>query len=112
MKSKGTAAMLAFFLGTLGMHRFYLRRWISGVVYLGASCTGVGLFFTVLLSMFETLNFLLMKQERFDSEFNHDIRLNELAKLSQLKMAGVINDADFEAHKARLMGPDAEKYRY
>ena len=112
MKSKYTAAGLAFFLGTLGLHRFYLGRWISGVVYLLASCTVFGLFFTVILSLAETLNFLLMKDERFDAEFNYENRLNELAKLSQLKMAGVISDHEFEAHRARLMGTDNTPNRY
>ncbi|MGM9508565.1 TM2 domain-containing protein [Larkinella sp. GY13] len=34
MKSKSTAALLAFFLGGLGIHKFYLRQTGWGVAYL------------------------------------------------------------------------------
>jgi TM2 domain-containing membrane protein YozV len=33
-KSVGTAYLLWFFLGGLGVHRFYLGRWVSGLVIL------------------------------------------------------------------------------
>lgn len=45
MKSKGVAYLLLFFLGWLGIHRFYLGKYLSGFIYL---CTfglfGVGVF--------------------------------------------------------------------
>ena len=39
-KSKGTAAVLCFFLGVLGIHRFYTGKIGTGILWL---CTG-GLF--------------------------------------------------------------------
>ncbi len=33
-KSKGVAWVLCFFLGTLGVHYFYVGRWIMGLLYL------------------------------------------------------------------------------
>lgn len=40
MKSKGVAYVLWFFLGLIGVHRFYCDRWVSGIIWL---CT-FGLF--------------------------------------------------------------------
>lgn len=34
MKSKGTAALLCFFLGALGVHRFYVGKIGTGILYL------------------------------------------------------------------------------
>lgn len=34
MKSKGTAALLCFFLGVLGVHRFYVGKIGTGILYL------------------------------------------------------------------------------
>lgn len=36
-KSKGTAAVLCFFLGVLGIHRFYVGKVGTGILWL---CTG------------------------------------------------------------------------
>ena len=41
MKDKNVAAILAFFLGGLGVHRFYLNQIGLGFVYLIFSCTGI-----------------------------------------------------------------------
>jgi|GEM_PF-2097269 len=45
-KSKGTAAVLAFFLGALGIHRFYLGYSWQGVVQL-LTAGGLGIWFIV-----------------------------------------------------------------
>jgi hypothetical protein len=34
MKSKGVAYLLWFFFGWLGIHRFYCRKWVTGVLWL------------------------------------------------------------------------------
>ncbi len=34
MKEKGIAYVLWFFLGSLSMHRFYLGKWGTGLLYL------------------------------------------------------------------------------
>jgi len=43
-KSKTTAALLAFFLGALGIHNFYLGYTVRGVIQLILSLTFFGLF--------------------------------------------------------------------
>ena len=45
------AALLAFLLGWLGVHRFYLGRIGSGIAMLLLSCTLIGLLVTVLLAV-------------------------------------------------------------
>jgi TM2 domain-containing membrane protein YozV len=34
MKSKGTAYLLWFFLGTFGIHKFYLEKFAIGIIYM------------------------------------------------------------------------------
>ena len=41
MKSTLVAYLLWAFLGGLGAHRFYLGRWMSGLVYLGLFVVGL-----------------------------------------------------------------------
>jgi TM2 domain-containing membrane protein YozV len=46
------AWILLTFLGFFGVHRFYMRKWVTGIIYL---CTG-GLFLIGILYDFWTLN--------------------------------------------------------
>ncbi|HEX8415795.1 MAG TPA: TM2 domain-containing protein, partial [Sphingomicrobium sp.] len=41
-RNKLIAALLAFFLGTLGVHRFYLGRTGTGIMMLLLTCTVIG----------------------------------------------------------------------
>jgi TM2 domain-containing membrane protein YozV len=43
-KSKTLAAVLAFFLGTLGIHSFYMGQTGKGFMQLGATAVGIGLY--------------------------------------------------------------------
>lgn len=64
MKDKTTAALLAFFLGWLGVHRFYLGQPLLGILY----------FFLAPLAFFvgiiDSIVFLSMDQEVFDVKYN------------------------------------------
>lgn len=51
-KSKTVAAVLAFFLGDLGLHKFYLGKNGQGIVYLLLSLT---LFWTVIVPFIITI---------------------------------------------------------
>lgn len=44
MKSKVTAVLLCFFFGFMGIHRFYLGRPFSGVMYILFCWTGITFF--------------------------------------------------------------------
>ena len=50
MKSKGTAYLLWFFLGLLGVHRFYVGKYFSGIIYFFTfGLFGVGWFIDLFL---------------------------------------------------------------
>jgi TM2 domain-containing membrane protein YozV len=67
-KNKIVAALLAFFLGALGIHHFYLGSTMAGVVILVASiftCGAAGI-----ISFVEFIMLLIMKDEEFDARYN------------------------------------------
>jgi TM2 domain-containing membrane protein YozV len=66
-RNKYVAALLAFFLGTLGIHRFYLGRNGTGVLMIVISITIIGLVVTGLWALIDTVRYLIMS----DAEFEH-----------------------------------------
>lgn len=69
-KNKTVAGLLAFFCGTLGIHRFYLNRAGSGFVYILVSITIIGLIFTSIFSFIEAIKFFLMSEEDFARRYS------------------------------------------
>ncbi len=67
-KSKITAAVLAFFLGGFGIHRFYLGQW-WGVVYLLLFWTMIPGF----VAFVEFIVFLACNQKGWDDKYNEGI---------------------------------------
>ncbi|PRC92175.1 TM2 domain [Solimicrobium silvestre] len=70
-KSKVVAAVLALFLGALGIHRFYLGQW-WGVFYLLFCWTGI----PSLISFIETIVFLCTSDKTWDDKHNGGIPSN------------------------------------
>ncbi|WP_213277470.1 TM2 domain-containing protein [Chryseobacterium indologenes] len=66
MKSKSTAALLAFFLGGLGIHRFYLGQNIMGILYLVFCWT----FIPALIAFIDFFVFIFMSENRFNYKYN------------------------------------------
>lgn len=66
-RNKIVAAILAFFLGPLGVHRFYLGRTGSGIFMLLLTCTIVGLLISGLWAFIDFVRYLVMS----DAEFEH-----------------------------------------
>jgi TM2 domain-containing membrane protein YozV len=64
-RNKIVAALLAFFLGPLGIHRFYLGRTGSGIVMLVLTCTIVGLIVTGIWAFVDFIRYLLMSDREF-----------------------------------------------
>jgi len=64
-KSKGVAALLAFFFGGLGIHRFYLGQW-WGIFYLLFIWTWI----PGLISLIETIVFLATDRVKWDQKHN------------------------------------------
>ncbi|WP_353147972.1 TM2 domain-containing protein [Chryseobacterium sp.] len=66
MKSKFTAAILAFFLGGLGIHRFYLGQTTMGILYLVFCWT----FIPALIAFIDFFIFIFMSEDRFNYKYN------------------------------------------
>lgn len=61
-KSKAVAALLCFFLGALGVHRFYLGKTGSGIAILVLSILGPFLFFvpTIVVGIWVLIDFIMI----------------------------------------------------
>lgn len=68
-RNKIVAALLAFFIGTLGVHRFYLGRTGSGIAMLVLSCTLIGLLVTGPWALVDFVRYLIMSDEDFDRRY-------------------------------------------
>ena len=66
MKDKNIAAILAFFLGSFGAHKFYLGQMGWGLMYLLFSWTFVPAF----LAFIEFIFLALMDEDEFNRRFN------------------------------------------
>ena len=64
-RNKYIAALIAFLIGPLGIHRFYLGRTGSGIAMILLSCTIVGLLVTVPWAFIDMIRYLVMSDEEF-----------------------------------------------
>lgn len=78
MKNKTVAALLALFLGGLGIHKFYLDRPVLGLIYLLFCWTFVPAF----ISLFEGVYYLLMSPQDFDLAYNRRFLQGQQAQLA------------------------------
>lgn len=72
-RNKIVAALLAFFIGTLGIHRFYLGRTGSGIVMLILSITLVGLLVTAPWALIDMVRYLVMSDEEFAARYQRKV---------------------------------------
>lgn len=72
MKNKFVAAILAFFLGMFGAHKFYLRDPGAGIFYIMLTVMTSALRFPIasILGFIDGLRYLMMSPEEFDKKFN------------------------------------------
>ncbi len=62
MKNKTVAIVLAFFLGGLGIHHFYLEHWRRGILYLLFCWTGI----PAVLGVIDALYYLVAGGKNFE----------------------------------------------
>lgn len=72
-RNKIVAALLAFFLGVFGIHRFYLGRKASAIVMLVLTCTFFGLVITGIWAFVDFIRYLVMDDAEFDARYNRDL---------------------------------------
>ena len=129
MKSKVTAIILCFFLGGIGVHKFYLNQSGKGVLYLLFSWTFIPCF----LSLIDLIVLLCMSEDEFNRKYNgvpvqaapvapnnnvNTIAINmggaaqsnptasksdEIMKLYEMKEKGIITEEEFELKKKTLL---------
>jgi len=64
-KSRSVAILLAFFLGGIGIHKFYLNSPGWGLIYLAFCWT----FIPLLIAFLEGLSYLIMSDQAFQKEY-------------------------------------------
>ena len=65
MKSKLVAALLAFFLGGFGAHKFYIGKIGQGILYLIFSWTGI----PAIIAFIEFILYLVVSDEEFNRKY-------------------------------------------
>lgn len=68
-RNKYIAALLAFFLGPLGIHRFYTGRTGSGIAMIVLSCTVVGLIVSAPWALVDMVRYLMMSDREFAARY-------------------------------------------
>jgi TM2 domain-containing membrane protein YozV len=106
MRDKTVTALLAFFTGFLGGHRFYLGQIGFGIIYL-LTFGGFGL-----VALLDFIVFLTMSEKHFNEKYNKPPVTaakspaniaDELKKLHELKETGIISIEEFTAQKRKLL---------
>ncbi|MBL1211460.1 NINE protein [Geminocystis sp. GBBB08] len=104
-KSKSTAIILAFFLGGLGIHKFYLGNNFAGILYLVFCWT----FIPSLLSIFDFIGLVLMSDQAFNAQYNNAIlstQTNSITTLTELKKLydqGIITADEYEEKRRKFL---------
>lgn len=68
-RNKYVAAVIAFLVGPLGIHRFYLGRTGSGIAMLLLTCTLFGLLVTVPWAFIDMIRYLVMSDREFAARY-------------------------------------------
>lgn len=68
-RNKYIAALIAFLLGPLGIHRFYLGRTGSAITMLVLSCTIVGLIVSMPWAFIDMIRYLIMSDQDFAARY-------------------------------------------
>lgn len=68
-RNKYIAALVAFLVGPLGIHRFYLGRTGSGIAMILLSCTIIGLFVTIPWAFIDMIRYLIMSDREFADRY-------------------------------------------
>jgi len=68
-RNKYIAALIAFLIGPLGIHRFYLGRTGSGIAMIILSCTIIGLLVTIPWALIDMIRYLIMSDREFADRY-------------------------------------------
>lgn len=112
MKQKFVAALFAFFLGGIGIHKFYLGHNFAGILYLLFSWT----FIPSILAIFDFLGLILMSENAFNAKYNlqqfnqlnalnssQSDQIDKLKKLKELYDQGIITAEEYEEKRRKYL---------
>jgi len=73
-KEKWPAAALAFVLGFIGIHKFYLGYKTEGLIMLlvaliGGACFGIGMMVMMVIAIIEAVKYVTLTTEEFDATY-------------------------------------------
>ncbi len=69
-KNRLSAILLAFFLGGLGIHKFYLGQTGKGILYIVMLCTVILSPVVGIMALIDFIILLCMSDEAFDQKYN------------------------------------------
>jgi TM2 domain-containing membrane protein YozV len=103
MKNKYVAAVLAFFFGWLGAHKFYLNKPLQGVLHL--------IFWPIgsIIAFIEAIQYLTMSQDAFDVRHNMDTNAKLIMREKQALYREKIKLERMRLEKQRIKEERGEK---
>lgn len=110
-----TALLLCIFLGVFGVHRFYVDKPLTAVLYmLTAGCLGIGIIIDI--CSIASGNFtdgsgaIILSKKQQDRLYGSNIQaapssdvIAQLRKLGELRNSGILTDEEFAEKKAVLL---------
>ncbi len=116
MKDKTVAALIAFFAGGLGIHKFYLGQAGAGLLYLLFCWTLI----PSMIAFFECIGFLMMSDQEFNARFNSGLsaapganfsfgrestkdKASALGELKKLYESDVITAEEYEEKRRKIL---------
>jgi TM2 domain-containing membrane protein YozV len=114
MRNRTAAALLAFFVGSIGIHKFYLGENVAGILYLLFFWT----FIPGVIAFFEFISLIIMSDQAFDAKYNpnyltssqnrglQESSQDKVATLLQLKKLydkGVITAEEYEEKRRKYL---------
>ena len=116
MKDKTVAALIALFLGWIGIHKFYLGESGLGIIYLLFFWTGI----PGIIAFFECIGLFLMSEQAFNAQFNRGLqgsplrsfsfnqestkdKASALGELKKLYEADVITAEEYEEKRRKIL---------
>jgi TM2 domain-containing membrane protein YozV len=111
VKNKTVATVLAFFLGGLGVHKFYLGQNVAGFFYLIFCWT----YIPSIIAFFEFIGLLMMSEQAFNAKYNPHLitpshyqessndKISTLKQLKQLYDSGIITAEEYEQKRRKFL---------
>lgn len=116
MKDKTVAALIAFFAGGLGIHKFYLGQGGAGVLYLLFCWTLI----PSLIAFFDCIGLLMMSEQEFNARFNNSFpaasqtdfsfsrestkdKASALGELKRLYESDIITAEEYEEKRRKIL---------